>query len=440
LGSDRHRQDYLIAEGLLQPYEDGKPVPKLMEELALARVRQLSAHEIGHTLGFTHNFAASPKGRASVMDYPFPRFEKKADGTIEVSDAYGKGIGTWDIRAVIWGYSEFRKGADEQKELAKIMNQTLKEGHQYIPDIGGYVHPVSHQWDDGENPIAQLNKLLDVRRTVLDKFSEKAIPQGAPMSTLEEALVPIYLLHRYQVEAVAKSLGGLYFTHALKNDGQAPTKMVDPADQWKAFDALMASVTPEALALPEALIQKIPPRPTGYPAGLETFSGHTGPTFDPIAAAESAASTAIAAILNAERATRLIEYNGRDSKQPGFIPVVDKLFEKTWKAPLPEGYKGNLQAMVNNLTLKYLLELAANTSTSELARGQALLKILELKEWMQGQLAAAAPAKKANMLFALAQMDEFSKNSDKFKPIPSTEMPPGAPIGMPCMHFIGEDF
>ena len=439
LGSDRHRQDYLIAEGLLQPYEDGKPVPRLMEELALARVRQLSAHEIGHTLGFTHNFAASPKGRASVMDYPFPRFEKKSDGTIEVSDAYARGIGSWDARAVVWGYSEFRKGSDEQKELARIMSQTLKEGHQYIPDIGGYVHPASHQWDDGENPVAQLNKLLDVRRTVLDKFSEKAIPQGAPMSMLEEVLVPIYLLHRYQIEAVAKSLGGLYFTHALKNDGQTPTKMVDPADQWKAFDALMASVTPEALALPEELIQKIPPRPTGYPAGLETFTGHTGPTFDPIAAAESAASTTISAILNAERATRLIEYNGRDSKQPGFIPVVDKLLEKTWKAPLNEGYKGNLQAMVNNLTLKYLLELAANTSTSELARGQALLKISELKEWMQGQLAAAVPAKKANILFALAQMDEFSKDPGKFKPIPATDMPPGAPIGMPCMDFIDDD-
>src|SRR6202012_5466606 len=126
-----------------------------------------------------------------------------------------------------------------------------------------------------------------IRRHLLDKFSEKAIPKAAPMATLEEVLVPVYLLHRYQVEAAAKSVGGLYFTHALKNDGQTPTKMVDPAEQWRAFDGLMNTITPDALSLPEALIQKIPPRPEGYPSSIETFGGHTGPTFDPIAVAET---------------------------------------------------------------------------------------------------------------------------------------------------------
>jgi hypothetical protein len=178
LGSDRHREDYLIAEGLLQPYEDGKPIPKKMEEMALARIRQLSAHEIGHTLGLTHNFAASPKDRASVMDYPFPRFNLKADGTIDISDAYAKGIGTWDKRAIMWGYSDFPKGTDENAALDKIMKQTLADGYKYIPDIGGNAHPASHQWDDGVNPIDQLNKLMTIRRHVLDNFSEKAIAEG----------------------------------------------------------------------------------------------------------------------------------------------------------------------------------------------------------------------------------------------------------------------
>ncbi|MDB5003553.1 MAG: hypothetical protein JWQ34_1778 [Mucilaginibacter sp.] len=432
LGSDRHREDYLIAEGLLQPYEDGKPVSTQMQEVALARIRQLSAHEIGHTLGLTHNFAASPKDRASVMDYPFPRFNLKKDGTIDLSDVYAKGIGTWDKRAIIWGYSDFGT-ADESAALRQIMKETLAAGYKYIPDIGGNAHPMSNQWDDGTNPIDQFNKLMTIRRHVLDNFSEKAIQQDAPMAMLEDVLVPMYLLHRYQLEAVSKSIGGLYFTHAVKNDGQEPTKMVAPAEQWRAFDAMMNSVTPDALALPEALIQKIPPRPTGYPASVETFGGHTGPTFDPIAAAETAASTTLGYLLDNARAARLIEYNARDAAQPGLFAVLDKLIARTWKAPAVPGYKGELQILVNNLTLKYMLMLAADTQTAENVRGETLLKIHELKSWMQGKLATAAPKQKASLYFALLKIDEFEKSPDKFQPAPPLEMPPGAPIGMPDM-------
>ncbi|MXV15159.1 DUF5117 domain-containing protein [Pedobacter sp. HMF7056] len=439
LGSDRHRQDYMIAEGLLQPYIDGKPVPKIMEEMALARIRQLSAHEIGHTLGFTHNFAASPKDRASVMDYPFPRIALKADGTIDLSNAYAKGIGEWDKRAVMWGYSVFPKGTDENAALDKIMDETIKMGFQYIPDIGGYVHPASHQWDDGANPIDELDKLMKVRRQVLDNFSEKAIVAGAPMATLEEVLVPMYLLHRYQIEAVAKSIGGLYFTHAVKNDGQAPTKMVDPVQQWRAFDALMATVSPDALALPDALISKIPPRPTGFPASTETFSGYTGPTFDPIATAESAANETISSILNPARAARLIEYNARDAKQPGFMAVADKLIAQTWKATPVTGYKGELQTMVNNLTLKFLLQLAANTDAAENVRGESMLKVEELRQWMTSAMAGASPKQKANMMFGLSQIEEFKQSPGKFQPTAPQVMPPGAPIGMPGMDFLNDD-
>ena len=439
LGSDRHRQDYLITIGLLQPYIDGKKVPKEIEELALKRIRQLSAHEIGHTLGFNHNFAASPKDRASVMDYPFPKFSLKADGTLDISDSYTEEIGSWDKRSVIWAYSEFKKGADENAELDKIMNETLKQGFEYIPDIGGNVHPNSNQWEVGKDPIAQMANIMKVRRKVLDEFSEKAIPQGAPMATLEEVLVPIYLLHRYQVEAVAKFVGGLYFTHAVKNDGQVPTKMVDPAVQWSAFESLMGTITPEALALPDALISKIPPRPSGYPSSIETFSGNTGPTFDPIAAAESAVSTTLSYLLDGERAARLIEYKARDSRQPGFMAVVDKLLEKTWKAPLPEGYKGELQTMVNNEVMRYLLQLAANTNTSKIVRGQALLKLEELKSFINTQLPTAEPNLKANMLFALVQMDAFKADPSKFQAPASIAIPPGAPIGMPNMDFLNDE-
>ncbi len=435
LGSDRHRQDYLIAEGLLQPYSDGKPVDKRMEEMALARIRQLSAHEIGHTLGLTHNFEASVKDRASVMDYPFPRFSMGADGSIDVSAAYARNIGGWDKRAIIWGYSDFPKGTDEDAALDKIIKETLKAGYKYIPDVGGMAHPLSNQWDDGENPIDQLGKLMTIRRRLLDNFSEKAIQKDAPMATLEEVLVPIYLLHRYQVEAAAKSLGGLYFTHALKNDGQEPTKMVDPAEQWRAFDALTKTITPEALALPEALIQKIPPRPTGYPGTIEVFRGHTGPTFDPIAAAEAAADNTLSYLLNPERAARLIEYQARDEHQPGLLPVLDSLLQKTWKTPLQPGYKGELQILVDNLTLKRLLALAADPKNADDVRGEALLTITDLSVWMGLQVVSAQGKWKGALYFGLTQIQAFTKDPDKFMPQPAVEMPPGAPIGMPDNEF-----
>lgn len=255
------------------------------------------------------------------------------------------------------------------------------------------------------------------------------------MATLEEVLVPIYLLHRYQVEAASKSLGGLYFTHAVKNDGQEPTKMVDPAEQWRAFDALVNTITPDALALPEGLIQKIPPRPTGYPSGIETFNGHTGPTFDPIAVAEAAAANTLSYLLNDERAARLIEYQARDEHQPGLMAVLDKLLDKTWKAPLPAGYKGELQVLVDNLVLKYLLALAADPKNAENVRGEALLKISELKEYMKTSLSGAAPKSKAAFFFGLSQIEQFEKSPDKFIPQPALEMPPGAPIGMPDNEF-----
>jgi len=435
LGSDRHRQDYLIAEGLLQPYEDGKPVTSKMEDVALARIRQLSAHEIGHTLGLSHNFIASVKDRASVMDYPFPRFTLKADGTIDLTDVYAKGIGGWDKRAIMYGYSDFPKNTNEEAALEKIIKETLKEGYRYIPDVGGMAHPLSNQWDDGVNPIDQLDKLMATRRHLLDIFSEKAIPQGAPMSTLEEVLVPIYLLHRYQVEAAAKSLGGLYFTHAVKNDGQEPTRMVDPAEQWRAFDALMNTLTPDALALPDDLIKKIPPRPSGYPSTIENFEGHTGPTFDPIAVAEAAANNTLSYLLDAERAARLIEYQARDEHQPGLLAVLNKLLDKTWKAPLKPGYAGELQVVVDNLALKHLLALAANPRNAENVRGEALLTITDLATYMGLQVVNAEPRRKAALYFGLSQINEFTKSPEKFIPKPALEMPPGAPIGMPDYEF-----
>jgi hypothetical protein len=434
LGSLRDRQDFLIAEGLVQPYEDGKPTSDKMMKLALARLRQLAAHEVGHTLGLQHNFAASVNDRASVMDYPPPTISLNADGTVDLSKAYTTEIGAYDKRAILYGYQDFVPGTNEGEALKGIITATIKQGFLFISDQDsrpeGSAHPLAHLWDSGNNAADELNRLMILRKQVLANFSEKAIRQDAPMATLEEVLVPVYLMHRFQAEAASKMLGGLYYTYAVKNDGQTITKFVSPAEQWKAFNALMGTLTPDALTLPEKLIEKIPPRPIGYPRTRETFKSRTGLTFDPLAAAESAASTTLSFMLQPERAARLIEYQARDNEQPGLLPVLNKLIAQTWKAPQQNGYAGELQRLVNNLTLKQLLSLAANTNAPENVRSIALLQVNELKIWISLAVNTATDSRKANLLFGLAQISQFEKNPDKFQPAPALNMPDGSPIGM----------
>ncbi|AMR30892.1 peptidase [Mucilaginibacter sp. PAMC 26640] len=434
LGSLRDRQDFLIAEGLVQPYEDGKPTSDKMMKLALARLRQLSAHEVGHTLGLQHNFAASTKDRASVMDYPPPVISLSTDGTIDLSAAYKTEIGGYDKRAILYGYQDFTAGTNEDETLKGIIGETLKQGYQFISDddarAAGGAHPQAHLWDSGVNAAEELNRLMILRKHVLDNFSAKAIRQDAPMATIEEVLVPMYLIHRYQAEAASKMLGGLNYTFALKNDGQTVTKFIPAAEQWKAFDALMGTLTPDALAIPEKLLAMIPPRPPGYPRTRELFKSRTGLTFDPMAAAESVAGTTLLFMLQPERAARLIEYQSRDAGQPGLLPVLNKLIARTWQAPQPTGYKGELQRLVNILTLKQLLALAANTSAADNVRGIALLQVDELKNYMKGALKTSAGNTKANLLFGLSQINQFEKTPEKFQQTRPIAMPDGSPIGM----------
>ncbi|HWZ13679.1 MAG TPA: zinc-dependent metalloprotease [Mucilaginibacter sp.] len=433
LGSLRDRQDFLIAEGLLQPYEDGKPTTDAMLKLAIARLHQLAAHEVGHTLGLQHNFTSSVNNRASVMDYPPPLYTLNNDGTIDISKAYTTEIGGWDKRAILYGYQNFPAGTNEDEALKGIMKETLKEGYLFITDAdsrpAGSAHPLAHLWDNGTNAADELNRLMAIRKHLLDNFSEKAVRQDAPMATIEEVLVPIYLLHRYQVEAASKMLGGIYYTYAVKNDGQITTKFIPPVEQWKAFNALMSTIAPDALALPEKLIEKIPPRPDSYPRTRELFKARTGLTFDPMAAAESSAATTLAFMLQPERAARLVEYQARDNSQPGLISVLDKLIAQTWKATQQTGYNGELQRLVNNLTLKQLLTLAANGTAPESVRGIALLEIDGLKKWMLGAVNKSSGNQKANLLFGLSQIDQFEKNPSLFKPAPVINMPDGSPIG-----------
>jgi hypothetical protein len=434
LGSLRVRQDFLIAEGLLQPYEDGKPTSPEMLQMGVARLRQLAAHEVGHTLGLYHNYSASTKDRSSVMDYPMPRIKMRPDGTIDLSDAYAVGIGSWDKRAILYGYQDFGAQVDEAAGLKAIMNETLKDGYVFMSDAdaraAGGAHPAAHLWDEGANAADELNRLMDIRQKLLARFSEKALAPGQPMAMLEEVLVPIYLLQRYQVEAASKEIGGLYYTYAVKGDGQTITQFVEPAEQWKAFEALMRTISPQELALSEELLVKIPPRPVNYNRSRETFPTRTGLTFDPTGAAESAAATTLEFLLNPQRAARLEEYHARHAAQPGLAEVLDKLLQRTWQSKPESGYNSQLQLLVNTLTLRNMLALAAAPQAPANVRALTSLKVEELKTWLQKEEKRTKDeARKATLFAALRTISQFEAAPDKFQPAPALPMPDGAPIG-----------
>lgn len=373
LGSLRVRQDYLIAEGLLRPYtEDTKTDP--MKEMAIKRLRQLSAHEVGHTIGLSHNYISSARNRKSVMDYPHPLI-KFSNNKIDLSDAYDHGIGDWDKLAINWGYRQFDSNEDVQ--LNKILQDGYEDDIYFITDQDSRpqssAHPRSHLWDNGFDAADELTRMLKIRRHVLDNFLDNAIKTGEPMSSIEEVLVPMYLLHRYQIEAAAKVIGGIEYNYALKGDGQLITKLLPYDQQMKALNSLLTSIDPKNLSLPKNLIELIPPRAFGYPRTRETFRSRTGLTFDYLAAAETATNLTLKMLFNPERATRLLTLKARDSKtQPGLSVILNKIINETiLKEDINDniyglnGLEREISQMVNHSVLNHLFMLANSERTHQ---------------------------------------------------------------------------
>jgi len=432
LGSLRARQDYLIAEALLSPYRKGG-VPSQLQEMVLARLRQLAAHEVGHTLGLAHNFAASAIAPGtSVMDYPHPWITLDAGGHPDLSRAYSTGIGTWDKVAIQYGYSQFAPGTDQHAALDAILSKAQASGLYFITDQDsrppGGAHPYSHLWDNGPDPAAELDRILKVRAAALSQFGESAIPPGTPMAELEDTLVPLYLMHRYQTEAAAKEVGGMNYRYALRGDGQVVTEIVDPANQKRALDALLKTLVPETLALPESLLRVLPPRPPAYPATKESFTGHTGVAFDPGGATEAASEITLSLLFDPQRASRLVEYHARDAQNPSLQNVIEATIDATWKAPRAAGLQATAQGITETAVSEHLLALAADPSASAEARAIARAEAVDLRAWIAGA-SAATPDEKALHAATVARIDLFLRQPDKFKPSSPPPVPPGQPIG-----------
>ena len=435
LGSLRARQDYMIAEALLTPYVEGKPIPPDMEQMVLARTRQLAAHEVGHTLGLEHNFAASSVAPGtSVMDYPHPWITLDANGKPTLANAYTTGIGAWDKAAIRYGYSQFAPGTDEGPALEKLLEQNETDGLRFITDADsrplGSANPYGHLWDNGPDAAAELERILKVRKAALDRFGEEAIRPGEPMSKLEDTLVPLYLLHRYQTEAAAKLIGGLDYRYAVRGDHAMITKMIEPERQRRALEAVLHTLEPTTLTLSPEFLAILPPNPPGYPRTHESFEGYTGLTFDPEGAVEAAAGLTASLLFDPARASRLVEYHAINTAAPGLDEVIDETLQTTWEAPHLEGLTGQTQYAVDRVVLMHLMQLSVSKQASPQARAIAMAQIANLEAWLTDQLdIELPPGREAHWSAALDDIERFWKDPDKYVVTPALATPPGQPIG-----------
>jgi hypothetical protein len=434
LGSLRVRQDFLIAQGLVEAYQSGtNPDPRL-QEMALARLRQLSAHEVGHTLGLTHNFAASVNDRASVMDYPHPYVTLDQFGRIQFDQAYDTGIGEWDKRTILYGYQDFPKGIDEEKALEQIIQETIGMGLLFLSDQDARpasgAHPVAHLWDNGQSAVEELRRLSEVRKRALSQFGAGNIPERAPMATLENVLAPLYLAHRYQVEAVSKIVGGVNYSYAVRGDRQAIAEMVDDPAQREALKALLETLNPAFLAIPEKILEIIPPQPMGYSRDRELFKTHTGLTFDPIGAAESSANQTISLLLNPQRLARIVEQNARDNTRLSAYQLMDELLTAVRAKKEQSPFHQELARMTEKLAVNGLLQLAGDKQIMQQVSAIAWLKVNEQEKRLE-QLAAFTqePAPQAHYTWLLEQIRQFKRDPDRYKTPETMQMPDGAPIG-----------
>ena len=434
LGSLRDRQDYLIFEGLLAPYKTGTETPAILAQTAIARIRQLAAHEVGHTLGIGHQYYNSSKGRISVMDYPHPLEKLNADGTIDLSDAYATGIGEWDKVAIAFGYQDFPPGTDEPAALRKIIDDAWKQDLIYMSNQDLDATPRVDQWNNGTDVAAELTRIMAVRRAALKRFDETVIKKDAPMATMEEALVPLYMYHRYAVESAATALGGQDYIYAFRGDDRIPTKWVSAAQQRAALTALVSSLSPSELALPKNALLKIPPRPSGWGMHRELFTRYTGEVFDPISPASAAADVTIGFILSPDRAARMVAQHALDPNLPGLDDVIDSLRRSTLNAPATTPYEHEIRRATSWVLVDRLMALASASPMPQV-RAIASSALASIQGTRFG--ASTAPGDGPAGTLMAADIKRFLERPLAPITMPSLpDAPPGAPIGDPGMDWL----
>ena len=435
LGSLRIRQDFSIAQALLnKPYLEGDDHNPMLE-MALARIRQLSAHEVGHTLGFVHNFAASTKDRSSVMDYPHPLISIE-NNNINLDNAYDEGIGEWDKITVAYSYSEFNKSIDENQTLNKILDDAYSSGLRFISDsdaraIGG-AHSLGHLWDNGESASVGLEDIIKVRNKAITNFSEYNIQKNQPFSVLEDVFVPLYFLHRYQTEAAVKLIGGLEYNYATRGDNQTTVKEINYLEQKNALNSVLKTVNATFLSIPKNKISLFPPRAFGYARSRESFKSMMGVGFDPISIASTASDMTFSLLLRPERMNRLILQKSLKSSSLGISEVFDRLIYYTFKVNNKDLYINEVQQTVNHKALEYLMNLVVSDDCLFQVKDAANKAIGNIEKLLLS---------KAYKDFAYSSyykdlIKNFKSNPENYKMSKSLKIPDGSPIGSSECSYI----
>ena len=429
LGSLRVRQDRLIFEGMIPADENGKysdDPARNPVELALARIRQLSAHEIGHTLGLAHNFAASSFDRCSVMDYPAPLVTLE-DGQINCSRAYAVGIGEWDKLMIRYLYGHFK---DEEAGLASVIKDARDKGILFVDDGHGRsldtMHPQAHVWDNGSDNVAEFERVMEVRNHILANFGPANMRSDKYLSRLEEALTPVYLHHRFQLNACAKSLGGAWFSYE-PNQGTDAYKPVAPEKQRKALSLMLATLKPAFLDLPEHLRELIPPAASGYSAHREYFERRTGNDFDDLALAETSVAMTLDALLSVTRINRIYNQHARNSGQLGVTEYLDQLLATTLLAGEMSGRDGVLHRIATYETVNRLGDLATNPGVREDVRARIFDHLHRAVEKMNANKAGVGY--EAYRRWIKTRLEQLNRAREISKPTKRLATPPGSPIG-----------
>ena len=435
LGSLRIRQDFLIAQALLsKPFVDDNNNDPMLK-MAIARIRQLSAHEVGHTIGFAHNFAASTNNRSSVMDYPHPLI-KITNDEIDLSEAYAEGIGDWDKVSVAYSYSEF-DSENEKVELKNILDNAYANGLRFITDsdarANNGAHANAHLWDNENDIVKGLNDILLVRNKAINDFSKFNIKSFETYSKLEDVFVPLYFLHRYQTEAVVKLIAGLDYNYATRDDNQTVVNDLSFSRQSKALASIIKTLEVNNLAIPKSKLELFPPRAYNYPRTRESFKSMTGVSFDPFSAVSTASEMSLSLLLNPERMNRLIVQSSL-SKTPlqnmNLNYLLTTLTNNTFKTKYNfnsknyDKYMFENQQVINNNYLKFLLNLASNKKSFFQVKSIANKEIRNIATFLS--------SKKNKNIYSseyLNTIRKFNTKPELFELISSPKIPDGSPIG-----------